>query len=76
MRTTIDIPDETYRKLKVMAAVEGQTLRQIVLRALQGEIEQSDAEPVRRLSEPMLKSDASGSIWIDAEQSDDIIGFP
>ncbi len=38
MRTTIDIPDETYRKLKVKAALEGETVRQIVLRGILREI--------------------------------------
>ena len=65
MRTTIDIPDETYRKLKVKAAIEGDTLRQIVLRAIQAEIEQTGTEPARRITEPTLKSYAPGSIRIE-----------
>jgi hypothetical protein len=68
MRTTIDIPDETYRKLKVKAAIEGDTLRQIVLRAIQAEIEQTDAEPARRITEPILKSYAPGSIRIEERE--------
>jgi len=39
MRTTIDIPDEIYRKLKVKAAMEGQTVREIVLRGIKRELE-------------------------------------
>lgn len=76
MRTTVDIPDEIYRKLKVKAALEGQTVREITLRAIQREIEQPTARPVRRLVEPILKSYAPGAIRIDNEQIYDLIGFP
>ncbi len=76
MRTTIDIPDETYWKLKVKAAVEGEAVRQIVLRGILREIEQPVAQPARRLMEPILKSYAPGSIRIDNEQIYDLIGFP
>lgn len=76
MRTTIDIPDETYRKLKVKAASEGQTVRQIALRGIQREIEERGTAPVRRLHEPVLKSYAPGSIQIDNERIYDLIGFP
>jgi hypothetical protein len=76
MRTTIDIPDETYRKLKVKAALEGQTVRQIALRGIQREIEQAAAAPVRRLREPILQSYAPESIQIDNERIYDLIGFP
>ena len=76
MRTTIDIPDEVYRKLKVKAALEGETVRQIALRGIEREIEPAEARSVRRLQEPILKSYAPGSIQIDNERIYDLIGFP
>jgi plasmid stability protein len=76
MRTTIDIPDETYRKLKVKAALEGEAMREIVLRSILRELERPAAKPVRRLTEPILKSYAPGSIQIDNERIYDLIGFP
>ncbi|MGB7266037.1 MAG: hypothetical protein WBC92_11030 [Terracidiphilus sp.] len=76
MRTTIDIPDEVYRKLKVKAALEGQTVRQIAVRGIEKEIEQPAGKPVPRLTEPILKSYAPGSIRIDNERIYDLIGFP
>jgi hypothetical protein len=76
MRTTIDIPDEIYRKLKIKAAVEGGTLREIALRGIQREISGTATKPVRRLTEPILKSHAPGSIRIDNERISDVIGFP
>jgi len=76
MRTTIDIPDEIYRKLKVKAALEGQTIREIALQGIQREIGELPAKSVRRLTQPILKSYAPGSIQINNEQIYDLIGFP
>jgi hypothetical protein len=76
MRTTLDIPDEVYRRLKVKAAVDGETVRKIALRGILREIDEPPVKPVRRLTEPILKSYAPGSIRIDNEQIYDLIGFP
>lgn len=76
MRTTLDIPDEAYRRLKIKAAMEGQTIREIALRGILGEIGEKDTAPLPRLSEPILKSYAPGSIDIDNERIYDLIGFP
>jgi hypothetical protein len=76
MRTTLDIPDQVYRRLKIKAAVEGQTVREIALRGILREIDGSVTKPVKRLSEPILKSYAPGSVRIDNEQIYDLIGFP
>jgi hypothetical protein len=76
MRTTVDIPDETYRRLKIKAVREGRTVRQLVLGAIHREIDDAPAKPVKRLTEPILKSYSPGSIRIDNEQIYDIIGFP
>jgi hypothetical protein len=76
MRTTLDIPDDVYRRLKVKAAVEGETVRRIALRGILREIDGPAAKPAQRLAEPILKSYAPGSIRIDNEQIYDLIGFP
>jgi plasmid stability protein len=76
MRTTVDIPDEVYRRLKVKAAREGETFREIALRAMLREIEEPEPKPVPRLTEPILESYSPGSIRIDNEQIYDLIGFP
>ncbi|ETN88393.1 hypothetical protein CSW37_01575 [Thermus scotoductus] len=35
MRTTLDLPDPLYRHLKLQAAKEGKTLRELVIRYLE-----------------------------------------
>jgi len=45
MRMTIDIPDELYRELKIVAAKRGTTLRQVVREALDREIHRAPTRP-------------------------------
>lgn len=76
MRTTVDIPDETYRRLKVKAALQGSTVRQVLLRGIQSEIDEPRPAPVRRLARPILAARKPGSIRLTSEQVYDLIGFP
>jgi hypothetical protein len=80
MRTTIDIPDEVYRRLKVKAAVEGETLREIalrgILREIDGDIEQPSVTPRKRFELPVIRSARPGSLEIDNETIYDLIDFP
>ena len=39
MKTTIDIPEPLYKKAKIRAIEQGQTLKQIVLTSLERELE-------------------------------------
>jgi hypothetical protein len=39
MKTTIDIPEPLYKKVKIRAVEQGQTLKQIVLISLERELE-------------------------------------
>ncbi len=74
MRTTIDIPDETYRKLKVMAALEGQTVREIVLRGIQRELGPTEAQPPRKKFQiPVIPSTRPGTLHLTNEDIDDIL---
>jgi len=56
--------------------MHGETIRVIALRGILREIDEQDTAPLPRLSEPILKSYAPGSIDIDNEQIYDLIGFP
>ena len=54
MRTTIDIPDETYREVKTIAAQESTTVRQLVLEGLSLVTMRHKPSKARRLTEPPL----------------------
>ena len=44
MRTTIDIPDQLFKRAKKAAAEQGVALREIVLRALRAHLDQPAAQ--------------------------------
>ena len=73
MRTTLDIPDEVYRRLKVKAAVEGETLREIalrgILREIDGPFEQPIDAPRKRFELPVIRSARPGSKAASASSS-------
>lgn len=77
MRTTIDIPDETYRELKIKAAREGKPLREIMLHAIERELGPAEAQPKRKkLQLPIIRSKQPGSLHLTNEQIYEIIDFP
>ena len=45
MRTSIDIPDDLYKKAKIRAAEQGITMKQLVIRGLQKSLLELDAKP-------------------------------
>ena len=74
MRTTLDIPDETYRAIKIKAAQEGCSIREIALRGIEREL--SPAVPstsVRRFKVPVIPSSQPGTLNLTNEQIDDIL---
>ena len=75
MRTTIDIPDETYRDLKIKAARDGEPLRQIVLRGIQRELEGAGDKRVRKLRLPLIRSKHPGTLNLTNEQIDELTAF-
>lgn len=74
MRTTIELPDQTFRNLKVMAAREGATLKQIVKRAIEAELRRAGSRNGVELAEfPVVRSRRPGSLKITNEQIDEIL---
>jgi hypothetical protein len=73
MRTTLDIPDETYRAIKIKAVHEGIPMRQIVLRAIERDLETETTRPVRKLKLPVIRSSRPGTLHLTNEQIDDIL---
>ena len=77
MQTVLDIPDTKYSRLTAKAEHEGLSVLEIVLRGIDKELDGKDAsQKGTRLTEPILKSYAPGSIRLNNEQIYDLIGFP
>ena len=77
MQTVLDIPDTKFSRLAAKAEYEGTSVTEIVLRGIDKELANDEVpRKVMRLTEPILKSYAPGSIRLNNEQIYDLIGFP
>ena len=57
MRTTIDIPDPLFRKMKSEAVLRGESLKSFLLRAVKAELEKpAPPSKARRAKLPIVKS--------------------
>ena len=76
MRTTIDIPDPTYRQLKAKAASEGRTVKAVLLEAAEQVLSPGGRAVVRRVELPLVRSRRPGSLELDNARIYDVISFP
>ena len=76
MRTTVDIPDPLYRRLKSRAARERRSVKELILRGVEGELEPRRKKTKRRISLPLIRSKRPGSLRLDNAQIFEIIPFP
>ena len=72
MRTTLDIPDSMYRRIKTRTAQEGSTVRGITL-VLYSQWLDGSSTPVRPVAKPVRKRPAwFGSVKVDADLPHDM----
>jgi hypothetical protein len=75
MRTSVDIPDDTYRAVKVLAAERGTTVRELVLEGLET-VMRTRKQSRREMETPEPPAGEPTSMGIVQETNDDLIGFP
>jgi hypothetical protein len=76
MRTTVDIPDPTYRRLKSRAASERSSAKELILRAVQLILKDKPRKSRRRVKLPIIKSKQPGTLELDNDRIFEIISFP
>jgi hypothetical protein len=77
MRTTIDIPDPVYRRLKSRAAREGSSAKKLILRGVEQVLGDKRAKLNRkRVKLPIVRSKRPGTVRLDNARIYDIISFP
>jgi len=68
MRTTVDIPDDLYRRLKAESAHRGCSVKTLVLKGVKLELENSRHSGKRKIVKlPVIKSRKPG--WLDLTNS-------
>jgi hypothetical protein len=76
MRTTVDIPDSLYRQLKSKAANQGSSVKELILRGVESELEGTQKRKTQRVSLPIVKSKRPGTVQLDNARIFEIIPFP
>jgi hypothetical protein len=76
MRTTIDIPDAMYRRLKTRAASEGRSAKALILQGVEQVLTAKAAASGRRVTLPIVRSRRPGTMRIDNARIYDVISFP
>ena len=76
MRTTVDIPDSLYQELKSKAAREKRSVKEIILRGVESEVDSRSKKKRRRVVLPLIRSKRPGALEIDNEKIYDLISFP
>jgi len=76
MRTTVDIPDGLYRELKSKAAREKRSVKELILRGVEGELRGQAKKKARRVTLPIVASKQPGTLEIDNAQIYELIPFP
>lgn len=75
MRTTVDIPDPIYRELKSQAAMEGRSVKELILlrvvRPAQNGVDQRE-----KIKFPAIKAKNPGSLKLGPEGVYEYIPFP
>ena len=56
MRTTVDIPDPVYRRLKSRAATEGSSAKELILRGVKQVLKENLRRSHKRIKLPIIRS--------------------
>jgi hypothetical protein len=76
MRTTIDIPDAMYRRLKAQAATDGTSVKALILRGAEQALAPQSRRPSSRVALPLVRSKRPGRLQVDHARVYDVISFP
>jgi hypothetical protein len=75
VRTTIDIPDTMYRKLKSRAAAQGRSVKELILEGVEREFHHENRQK-KRIKLPIVRSKEPGTLDLTNEEIYGLIPFP
>jgi len=76
MRTTVDIPDPLYRRLKSAAALQGCSVKELVLRGVRAELAGSENKRKKKTVKlPLIQSKIPGWLRLTNAKINEIL-FP
>lgn len=74
MRTTIDMPDALYRKTKAVAALRGVKMKDIIVKALEAEVNQPPTKPSKRVKLPLIPWKGDKKLDLSGFDLDELLG--
>ena len=74
MRTTVDIPDAVYRRLKASAAEQGCSVKELIVRGVENQLETRKRS--NRIRLPIVRSKPPGTLRLTNDRIYEIIPFP
>jgi len=72
----VDIPDPLYRNLKAKAAGEGRSVKELILRGVEVELQLKPKRRRRPVTLPLVRSEQPGTMALDNAKIFEIIPFP
>ncbi len=74
MRTTIDIPDQLYKQMKAKAALQGRTVKEIVLRGVEKEMQDTLVKKkTKRVQLPLIHGKGTQKINLTNAEIEEIL---
>jgi hypothetical protein len=73
MRTTVDLPDALFRKMKATAALQGMSLKQFITRAIEAEISKPRKGKGYRVKLPLIHSKRPGTLDLTNAEIEDLL---
>ena len=73
MRTTIDLPEDLFRRVKSTAALRGETLREFIRAAVEREISTEMPESSFRVKLPLIKSKEPKTLLLTSAKIENLL---
>jgi hypothetical protein len=75
MRTTLDLPEALYRKTKAVAALRGSSMKDLIIRAIEKDVNRPATKPkVPRSKLPVIKRPGAPKLDFSNFDFDDLLG--
>ncbi len=73
MRTTVDVPDPVFRKMKATAALRGVSLKQFLLNAVEQEMARKPSARDYTVTVPLIRSKRPGKRALTNAEIEDLL---
>jgi hypothetical protein len=73
MRTTVDVPDPIFRKMKATAALRGVSLKEFLLSAVEHEMAKKSPKKDYTVQVPLIRSKHPGKLNLTNAEIEDLL---